>query len=204
MWRWRLDGAGSVDMVIVGRIQRYIFKECLTAVVMTMGIITLAILLVDVVEQMRTVGSRTQISVFTAFQLTMMKAPGLIMQTLPFGMLVGSILAYSQLSRRSEIPAIRAAGVSAWRFLGPVMVLSIALGIMMVTVFDPLATRLRAQFDETRERLINPAARWRPGLEAVWLSQRQVWRQARMTRQAPAATHRRSSVRSASSAAARR
>jgi lipopolysaccharide export system permease protein len=159
-------------MVIAGRIQRYIFKECLAAVVMTMSIITLAILLVDVVEQMRTVGSRTQISVLTAFQLTMMKAPGLILQTLPFGMLVGSILAYSQLSRRSEIPAIRAAGVSAWRFLGPVMFLSIVLGLIMVTVFDPLATRLRAQFDETRERLINPRGAAAPqGLEAVWLSQ---------------------------------
>ena len=55
----------------------------------------------------------------------MMKTPGLILETLPFAMLVGSILTYSQLSRRSEIPAIRAAGVSAWRFLGPVMVLAL-------------------------------------------------------------------------------
>ena len=39
-------------------------------------------------------------------------------------LLVGSILTYSQLSRRSELPAIRASGVSAWRFLGPVMVLA--------------------------------------------------------------------------------
>ena len=55
----------------------------------------------------------------------MMKTPGLILETLPFAMLVGSILTYSQLGRRSEIPAIRASGVSAWRFLGPVMVLAL-------------------------------------------------------------------------------
>ena len=116
-------------MVIAGRIQRYVFRECLMALLLTLGIIVLAIVLVDVVEQMRTIGSRTpDHGIMTAFQLTMMKTPGLIMETLPFAMLVGSILTFSQLSRRSEIPAIRAAGVSAWRFLGPAMVLALRAG----------------------------------------------------------------------------
>lgn len=91
-------------MVIAGRIQRYIFMQCLISLMMTLGIILLAILLVDVVEQVRTVGSRTEIGIGTAFQLTLMKTPGLMLETLPFAMLVGSILTYSQLSRRSEIP----------------------------------------------------------------------------------------------------
>ena len=43
-------------MVIVGRIQRYIFKECLAAFMLTFSVITLAILLVDVVEELRTIG----------------------------------------------------------------------------------------------------------------------------------------------------
>jgi lipopolysaccharide export system permease protein len=87
-------------------------------------------------------------------------------------MLVGSILAFSQLGRRSEIPAIRAAGVSAWRFLGPAIFLSLGVGVLMVTVFDPVATRLRGQFNEERERLINPRAASAPnGIEEVWLSQ---------------------------------
>src|SRR5689334_8519394 len=128
--------------MIVGRIQKYVFRECLTALMLTLGVIILAIVLVDVVEQMRTIGHRTQITILTAFSLTMMKTPGLIMETLPFAMLIGSILCFTQLSRRSEIPAIRAAGVSAWRFLGPAMVLALGLGVLMVTVIDPLATRL--------------------------------------------------------------
>ena len=159
-------------MVIVGRIQRYIFKECLAAFMLTFSVITLAILLVDVVEELRTIGSRTQISVLTAFQLTMMKAPALIFETLPFAMLVGSILAFSQLGRRSEIPAIRAAGISAWRFLGPAIALALGIGVLMVTVFDPVATRLRAQFNEERERLIDPRGAANPnGIEEYWVSQ---------------------------------
>jgi lipopolysaccharide export system permease protein len=159
-------------MVIAGRIQRYVFKENFTALMLTLSIIVLAIVLVDVVEQMRTVGSRTPIPVSTAFSLTMMKTPGLIMETLPFAMLVGSILCFSQLSRRSEIPAFRAAGVSAWRFLGPAMTLAVLLGVLMVTLIDPLATRLNEQFEATRERLLNPSAAANPETaDGVWLSQ---------------------------------
>ena len=155
-------------MVIAGRIQRYIFRQCLMSLGLTLGIILLAIVLVDVVEQMRTIGSRTQIGLQTAFQLTLMKTPGLIMDTLPFAMLVGSILAYSQLNRRSEIPAVRAAGVSAWRFLGPVMVLAGLMGILMVTVIDPLATRLNDSFNNERARLLGEA---QTEIDGVWLSQ---------------------------------
>ena len=79
-------------MVIAGRIQRYIFRECVASLALTLSIILLAIILVDVVEQMRTIGDRTQIGVDVAFTLTMMKTPGLILETLPLAMLVGSIL----------------------------------------------------------------------------------------------------------------
>jgi len=169
-------------MVIAGRIQRYIFRECLMSLLLTLVVIVMAIVLVDVVEQMRTIGSRTQITIATAFQLTLMKTPGLILETLPFAMLIGSIMTFSQLSRRSEIPAIRASGVSAWRFLGPVMVLSLVVGALMVTILDPLATRLNASFEAERERLINPraaaaaaaaaeAAATATSTASIWLSQ---------------------------------
>lgn len=155
-------------MVIAGRIQRYIFRQCVASLALTLGIIVLAIVLVDVVEQMRTIGSRIQIGIETAMVLTLMKTPGLLVDTLPFAMLIGSILTYSQLSRRSEIPAIRASGVSAWRFLGPVMVLSVSMGVLMVTVLDPLATRMNEDFESSRDAMIGSSS---PNTSGVWLSQ---------------------------------
>jgi lipopolysaccharide export system permease protein len=84
-----------------------------------------------------------------------MKTPGLICwKPCPSPCWSGSILTYSQLSRRSEIPAVRAAGVSAWRFLGPVMVLAVVVGASMVMIIDPLATRLNQDFQAERDRLL--------------------------------------------------
>ena len=82
--------------------------------------------------------------------------PRLILETLPFfAMLVGSILTFSRLSRRSEIPAIRAAGVSAWRFLGPAIALGLLTGIVMVAILDPLATKDTLEFEDKRAALLD-------------------------------------------------
>jgi lipopolysaccharide export system permease protein len=160
-------------MVIAGRIQRYIFREALMGLLLVLGVIMLAIVLVDVVEQMRTVGTRTEIGIGTAFSLTLLDMPRLILETLPFAMLVGSILTFSRLSRRSEIPAIRAAGVSAWRFLGPAIVLGLLTGVVMVTVLDPLATKSTLEFESKRAALLDTrsAAANADSRDGVWLSQ---------------------------------
>ena len=161
-------------MVIAGRIQRYIFREALASLLLVLSIIMLAIVLVDVVEQIRTVGSRTEIGIGTAFSLTLLDMPRLVLETLPFAMLVGSILTFSRLSRRSEIPAIRAAGVSAWRFLGPAIALALVTGIFMVTILDPLATRSTLEFQNKRAALLDTrsvATAATDARDGVWLSQ---------------------------------
>lgn len=156
-------------MVIAGRIQRYIFRECVLGLALVLGVIIFAIVLVDVVEQLRTIGSRADIGVGTAFELTLYKTPGLLQETLPFAILIGSILTYSRLNRRSEIPAMRAAGVSAWRFLGPAMALAALVGGLMVGVLDPLATRANEAFAERRDAIMNQRPQ---GLsDEVWLRQ---------------------------------
>ncbi len=161
-------------MVLVSRIQRYIFSECVKGLVTTLGIILGAILLVDMVEQLRTVGARTELSLLEAFQLTALKAPQLILETLPFAILVGSMLAYSKLNRSSELSAIRAAGNSAWRFLGPVFFLACVLGVLSMTVLDPLSTHSNERYELERESLLQDHGSVldaKAKLKEVWLRQ---------------------------------
>lgn len=158
-------------MVVAGRVQRYVFKEALSGLAVVLTVILFTILLIDVVEQFRTVGSRAEIGLGTAVELTLLKAPALIQETLPFAVLFGSILTYSRLSRRSELPAMRAAGISAWRFLGPEILLAFLIGIVMVGVLDPLATRLSGVYEERRAELLDTSGPVGGAREGVWLSQ---------------------------------
>ncbi|MFN7180627.1 LptF/LptG family permease [Hyphomonas sp.] len=141
-------------MPFLSRIQTYILKECLSGLAMVLGLLVLAILLIDVVEQLRTVGGDVAISLLDAVRLSMMKLPLLVEQTLPFALLAASMLAYTRLNRRSELSIIRASGLSAWRFLTPVIVLAVALGLMSSLVLNPFAAKLAESFEFERARLL--------------------------------------------------
>jgi lipopolysaccharide export system permease protein len=94
------------------------------------------------VEQLRALSGRTPLALVSAVYLTMLKTPLLIEQTLPFVVLVGTMIVIVRLNRRSELIAMRAAGVSAWRFLTPSAATALMLGVLSSVVLDPIASTL--------------------------------------------------------------
>lgn len=84
-----------------------------------------------------------------------MKLPQIVEQTLPFALLIASMMAFTRLNRRSELSIIRASGISAWRFLTPVMILGVVLGLFTMMVLNPFAAKLTESFEQTRDRLLN-------------------------------------------------
>ncbi|MAP94150.1 MAG: LPS export ABC transporter permease LptG [Ponticaulis sp.] len=158
--------------MLMNRLQFYIFKQCLSSLLLTTSVILAAILLVDVVEQFRTVGGDADISFLTAMQLSFMKMPMLIEQAMPFIMLVTAMLAFSRLSRLTELPAMRAAGLSAWRFLTPLIITALVLGIFSITVLNPFGASMNDNFEQERARITGKAqSTVAPGRNGIWLRQ---------------------------------
>ncbi|MEM1106741.1 MAG: LptF/LptG family permease [Pseudomonadota bacterium] len=161
-------------MILFPKISRYILRQCLMGLGLVLAIFVLAIMLVDVVEQMRTVGGDVELSVGQAVQLSAMKLPMLIEQTLPFAILTAAMIAFTQLNRRGELSIIRASGMSAWRFLTPLVAMAAVLGVASMTLLNPLGAYLTANFEATRAQLLQDGA---PGRAAatmggdIWLRQ---------------------------------
>ncbi|MEN9856394.1 MAG: hypothetical protein RLZZ157_1520, partial [Pseudomonadota bacterium] len=107
-------------MMRISRLDRYIFWQTLWGVLVAAGAVCLAIILVDVVEQFRNIAGVAGTNAITAVQFTLLRTPGILEQALPFAVLVGSIATFMRLSRSSEVVAMRASGISTWRFLSPV------------------------------------------------------------------------------------
>jgi lipopolysaccharide export system permease protein len=159
-------------MPMVSRLQIYILRECLTGLALVLSVLLLAIMMIDVVEQMRTVGGDVDLSLAGAFRLSLMKLPLLIEQTLPFALLVAAMTAYTRLNRRSELSIIRASGMSAWRFLAPVMALAGVLGILSMTLLNPFSASLSESFQRERARLLNAGGQTGAiSDEGIWLRQ---------------------------------
>lgn len=135
---------------MLSRLGRYVIVRVFIGIAIALIGVLASILLIDLVEQMRTVGTRTEISILEALRLTLLKTPMLIEQTLPFIVLAGVMMAMIGLNRSSELVAMRAAGVSAWRFLTPAAFAGIVLGIVTVTLLNPLGAHLYSAFEAER------------------------------------------------------
>ena len=155
--------------MILKRIEAYVLRRTLTSVAGALAVITSIILLIDVVEQSRNVGVRAEISFIEVAGLTLLRTPMLILQLLPFVFLFGVLAAFMNLNRKSELVAMRAAGVSAWRFILPAAVAAFLIGVVTVTGFNPLATSLNARFEQLRAELLEGYLQDKP--QEVWLSQ---------------------------------
>jgi lipopolysaccharide export system permease protein len=147
----------------------YVLVRTLTSVLGALVIISSIIILIDVVELSRTLGSRAEISLFELLGLTLMRTPLIILQVLPFVFLFGVLSAFTGLNRRSELIAMRAAGVSAWRFILPAAAAALLIGAGVVTAVNPLSTELNTRFEGVQAELLEGGQAAKP--EEVWLSQ---------------------------------
>lgn len=156
-------------MNALGRLERYVVGRTLAGVGAALAVIAAVILLVQFVNLSREVAVRTDVSVVQIFYLTLLQAPATVLLLLPFVFLFGGIGAYVGLNRKSELVAMRAAGVSAWRFILPSAAASALVGAISVAVFNPLAAVASARFEADRAKLMENYLTDAP--EDVWLRQ---------------------------------
>jgi len=138
---------------MLSRMQAYVLMRTLAGVGAALAVIASVIMLIDFVELSRTLGGRVELTFFQLIGLMLLKSPTVILQLLPFVFLFGAMGAFVALNRRSELVAMRAAGVSAWRFIAPSAAAAFGLGIVAVTILNPLASALNAQFEDQRTAL---------------------------------------------------
>lgn len=155
-------------MRLLDRVQRYILREFLSALSLVVGIFLIAIFLIDLVEQARTVGSDVELTPLMAVSLSLMKLPMLIEQTLALAILIAAIITFFNLNKRSELSIIRASGMSAWRFLWPVIFSTALIGIFATAVLNPIGAMLSENFEQRRAELLSGENQPRHRTGAIW------------------------------------
>ena len=136
-----------------GRIERYVLVQQARSLGIALGVISALIMLIDFVEISRGVGSDVDLSAARILGLMLLKSPQVIVQLLPFVFLFGTLAAFVALNRRSELIAMRAAGLSAWRFVLPAAGAAFLFGVITVTALGPLAAS--ASLNAGRWRLLD-------------------------------------------------
>jgi lipopolysaccharide export system permease protein len=111
--------------------------------------------LLDYVELVRRGGGRAGVTLWLLMKMAGLQLPQTQQEALPFAILFGTMLACWRLTRSNELMVARAAGVSVWQFLAPPVIVALLIGVVAVTVFNPLASLAAARFELLNARVLN-------------------------------------------------
>jgi len=110
--------------------------------------------LLDYIELTRRAGMRPQATWGILLEMAALKLPETAQDVLPFAVLFGTMLAFWRLTRNNELVVARAAGVSAWGFLTPALVVALLVGVVAVTLFNPIASAMEASYEKLDNRIL--------------------------------------------------
>src|SRR5204862_145538 len=113
--------------------------------------------LLDYIELLRRGGTRAHATWGTLLEMAALKLPHTAQDVMPFAILFGTMLAFWRLTRSNELVVARAAGVSVWGFLTPAILVALLVGVVAVTLFNPIASAMQASFEKLDNRILRQA-----------------------------------------------
>ncbi len=111
-------------------------------------------LLFDIVEMMRRATGKSDATLAIIMQMSLFKLPHLAETILPFTILFGAMIAFWRLARANEIVVARASGVSVWQFLLPALLVTFAVGLFQIAIFNPFAAITLAKFENLESKYL--------------------------------------------------
>ena len=159
-------------MIFHATFSNYVARQFLFWFANVLFVLLVLILLFDTVELLRRTSGETGVSALDVLSMALFKLPHMAQKTVAFAVLFGAMLAFWRLNRSHELEVARAAGISAWQFMMPVMVWALGIGIFKITVFSPFSSVMLLRFEQLEAKHI----RGKSSLAAVsdeglWLRQ---------------------------------
>ncbi|WP_322989644.1 LPS export ABC transporter permease LptG [Hoeflea sp.] len=120
-------------------LSRYFFRRYVFTFLTYCLAILLVILLVDFNESARRLSAAANYTLSTGLLISALRVPTILQTAIPFVVLIASIATLLQLNRKYELVVTRAAGISAWQFLTPLIAANLLIGVVAVVGLNTLA-----------------------------------------------------------------
>jgi lipopolysaccharide export system permease protein len=157
--------------MIAGTLSRYFGLRFLNAVLAVfVGAMTL-VAMIDFLEMLRRTADMKDVSALLVAKITGFRLLFVTERIIPFAILVGAMSCYLNLSRRLELVIARSAGVSAWQFVAPALIIALLIGAAATTIYNPMSAILRERSVRLEEALFNSGGGVQ-GSGSFWVRQR--------------------------------
>jgi lipopolysaccharide export system permease protein len=138
-----------------GTLSRYFGWRFLNAVFAVFISAMTLVAMIDFMEMLRRTGDMKDVSSLLVAKITAFRLLFVTERIIPFAVLIGAMACYLNLSRRLELVVARSAGISAWQFIAPALLISLLIGTLATTVYNPLSAILRERSVRLEDTLFN-------------------------------------------------
>jgi lipopolysaccharide export system permease protein len=127
-------------------LSRYLAATYLVAFLQLLGILLAIVYLFDTVELLRRAAKFEDVPFTLVLQMSFLKLPEVGQVILPFAVLFSALYTFWFLVRRQELVIVRAAGLSVWQFLAPIVGVGLLIGIFHMCVINPIGAMMISRY----------------------------------------------------------
>ena len=132
----------------------YLVGQFLTKISIAFAVCLGLIFIFDLMELLRRSAKGGEASFALLSGMAALHTPSVAEKALPFAVLFGAMWAFLMLTRSNELVVARAAGVSVWQFLLPMVLVGAFLGLFAMTAYNPVAAAMVRQFETYEAKYI--------------------------------------------------
>ena len=160
--------------VIPSLFSRYLIKNFILAFVAALCALQSLILLFDAIDLLRHAASRNYVTFLDIFKLALLKLPQLMPVILPFAILIAALVTFYRLSKTQELVIARAAGLSVWNIIMPIIAVTIFIGIGNMTLFNPFSAIMYRKYQtESEQTFRRPVSAFSWSDKGLWIREKQ-------------------------------
>ena len=141
-------------MHMVTTLHRYFAARFVNAALAIFVGVFVLVAMVDYVELVRRTANVANISGWTVAKASLYRVPQITERLFPFCILLAGMVCFLNLSRRLELVIARAAGMSAWQFISPALLMALLIGIAATTLYNPVSAFLQEQSKRLEAELL--------------------------------------------------
>lgn len=120
-------------------IGRYIFTNYIKLCLLVSLIVSILCILIDFTQSSAHLSSIPHYKNIYAFTISTLRLPFLLLQTLPFIILISGLIYFFIQNKYYELVIMRSIGISAWQFVFPVCAGAFTVGILAIFILNPLS-----------------------------------------------------------------
>lgn len=121
---------------------KYLMKSFFVAFFAVFFLVIGVVLMFEIIDLLRRVSGRADVGISIVFKMAFSKLPRTIEMVFPFVVMIAGMASFWKLSKSQEYVVTKAAGISIWSFLSPILLSAFVIGFVNIMLINPISSKM--------------------------------------------------------------